>query len=101
MKLQYIGLIGVGLIAALCAMVLIAWTQNNAKPVSDTVDVVVATQDVKALTKITQDMCDIQKIAKHLAPKVFVPDPTSVIGQVVVVPLVKGQVYTQACFAPE
>jgi pilus assembly protein CpaB len=101
MKLQYIGLIGVGLIAALCAMVLIAWTQNNAKPVSDTVDVVVTTADVPALTKITAEMCDIKKMAKGQAPKVAMADPTSVIGQVVLVPLNKGQPYTQQCFAPE
>jgi pilus assembly protein CpaB len=101
MKLQYVGLIGVGIIAALCAMVLIAWTQNNTKPVSDTVDVIVTTQDIKALTKITSEMCEVKKIAKGLAPKVSMGDATGVIGQVVVVPLVKGQVYTQACFAPE
>jgi pilus assembly protein CpaB len=101
MKLQYVGLIGVGLIAALCAMVLLAWTQHAPKQASDTVDVVVATQDVKAMTTLTADMCEVKTIGKHLAPTGFVPDPTVVIGQVTVVPLVKGQPYTQACFAPE
>jgi pilus assembly protein CpaB len=102
MKLQYVGLIGVGLIAALCAMVLLAWTQNNgAKTTSDMVDMVVATRDVPALTVVTSEMCEIKKVSRQLAPKVFVPEPTSVIGQVVVVPVLKGQPYTTQCFAPE
>jgi pilus assembly protein CpaB len=101
MKLQYVGLLGVGLIAAVCAMVLIAFTKNSAKPVSDTVDVIVTTREVPAMTKVTADLCEVKKTAKGQAPNGSIPDPTGVIGQVTVVPMVAGQAYTQACFAPE
>jgi pilus assembly protein CpaB len=102
MKLQYLALLGIGIIAALCATVLLAWSQAE-KPVETVQDasVIVATANISASTRITAEMCEIKQVPKSQAPEGAYSTLEAVIGQVVIADLVAGQPFTQPYFAPQ
>src|SRR4051812_32939914 len=102
MKLQYVGLIGLGLICAVCATLLVMFNRAAAPSVqSDDVEVIVAARDVDPMSKITEEMCEVKKTSRAQAPKSAIGSSTKVVGQVITVKLVKGQPFTDAVFAPE
>ncbi|HYE62914.1 MAG TPA: Flp pilus assembly protein CpaB [Phycisphaerales bacterium] len=101
MKLQYLGLVGLGVICALCATLLVMFNRSAPAAVSDDVDVIVAGKDIEPMTKVTEEMCEVKKISRAQAPKSAIATMTKVVGQVITVKLVKGQPFTEAVFAPE
>jgi pilus assembly protein CpaB len=101
MKLQYVGLIGLGLICAVCATLLVMFNRSTAEVQSDDVEVVVASRDIEPMSKITEDMCETRKTSRAQSPKSAIGSATKVVGQVITVKLVKGQPFTDAVFAPE
>jgi|GEM_PF-2928964 len=101
MKLQYVGLIGLGLICAVCATLLVMFNNSTETVQSDDVEVVVAGRDIDPMSKITEEMCEVRKTSRAQAPKSAIGSATKVVGQVITVKLVKGQPFTDAVFAPE
>ena len=100
MKLQYLGLIGLGLICALCATLLVMFNKSAPAEVVNDVDVVVAARDIEPMSRITEEMLETKKMARAQAPRSAIGSATNVVGQVLTVKLVKGQPFTEAVFAP-
>jgi pilus assembly protein CpaB len=102
MKLQYLGLIGLGLICAFCAALLVAFNKVEPKAgVSEDVELVVAARDIAPMTSITEEMCEVRKVQRGQAPKSTLAALPAVVGHVTTTRLVKGQPFTEAMFAPE
>jgi Ca-activated chloride channel family protein len=73
---------------------------NQAEP---GIEVVVAKESLPASTVITHDLIDRQTVAKSDLPREQgqLISPTQVIGRVLAIPVVEGQVLTESCFVPE
>lgn len=103
MKMQVIGLAGLGLVAALSASVLIGTAGARKQQVqeSNEVSVIIAKAGLPPMTKIDASNVSIKKVARAQAPSGSFTDEVQVVGQVLIVPVVEGQAFTKACFAPE
>jgi pilus assembly protein CpaB len=108
MKWSVVALIFVGLISALCAAVLAAAVRAGGfdaltKPKEDEteIEVVVAAKDLPAMTVIEADAVTTKIIASEEKTETYYTNPLQVIGKVLSVPVVSGQVFTQKNFAAD
>jgi Flp pilus assembly protein CpaB len=103
MKLAVLVLIVLGLLAAGSAAFLFQWVQATQAPREtrpDTVEVVVAQSDLPARTRLTAEHLVLQKVPKTGLPANYLTSPTPVIGNVLKMPLTKGEIVTAAaCIA--
>jgi pilus assembly protein CpaB len=103
MKMQVVGLAGLGLVAALSASVLIGTAGARKQQVqeSNEVSVIIAKAGLPAMSKIDASNVTTKMVAKAQAPAGSFTDEVQVVGQVLIVPVVEGQAFTKGCFAPE
>jgi pilus assembly protein CpaB len=103
MKLQLIGLGALGLVAALSASVLVgaSGARKAQTKESNEIAVVIAKAGLPPMTKIDAAAITTKKVARAQAPAGSFAEEVQVVGQVLIVPMVEGQAFTKACFAPE
>lgn len=105
MRLTVIGLLGLGLFAAICAAVLVAVLRAE-RPIAmgdesaiPEVEVVVAARQMPAMTVIDSASVEMKSIPANEVPAGSIRAATSVVGRVLVQPMVEGQAFTSSAFA--
>ena len=107
MKWQVVGLILLGLVAAVAASVMVGWIQARKNPAGQAADanrkinIVVAQKDLAATQIVGSDAVRMETVRLQEAPKDYLTEPVQVVGRVLTVPLVNGQPFTKTCFAKE
>lgn len=106
MKLRYILLIAVGVFAALCATLLMAGLRGGGKNQVTVVKpkeapIIVAAKPLPAMSVITVDAVKIKMVPSDKVPKGAYATAAQIVGKVLSVPVVEGQVYSPACLAVE
>jgi pilus assembly protein CpaB len=109
MRWQFLGLLLIGVVAAVCAAVLVAslktapvtmqQVQAPAPQAPPEVEIVVATKALDRMTTIKEDMLKTAKVPAEAAPDGAYPSPVALIGKILVAPVVAGQPFTKSCFA--
>jgi pilus assembly protein CpaB len=100
-------LVVLGLVASVCAAVLIAALTNkggNAEAVTTsepTVEVLLASRDLAAMAVIDSTAVTTKKVLKSEAPANALLNPVLVVGKVITDHMVAGQMFTKNCFARE
>lgn len=102
MRWSMAGLMLTGLVAAVCAAVLVASLRAGgatvARPARD-VKVVVAKRSLPAMSVVTDDAVETRTISHATEPAGALSAPLQAIGKVLTVPVTEGQVLTRNCFA--
>src|SRR3954470_22386004 len=109
MRWQFLGLLLIGVVAAVCAAILVA-SLKTAPIVQQTlqapqpaappeVEIVVATRSLGRMTTITEDMLKTAQVPAEAAPEGAYPSRVAVVGKILVAPVVTGQPFTKTCFA--
>ncbi|MBZ0173201.1 MAG: Flp pilus assembly protein CpaB, partial [Phycisphaerales bacterium] len=94
-KWPMIGVLGLGLVASLCAAVLMAamrsggGTADAATPTE--IEVLVARGDLPAMTRLEKDLIGVQLVAVGEKPEGAFGEPVQVLGRVLKTALVEGQ----------
>ncbi len=107
MKWSIVGLFGLGLVAAICAAVLVASMQGDgaqgpaATPEAQDVTLMLAAHDMQAMQTVTEGDISNRAVSPDIAPESALIDPVQVIGRVLIVPVTTGQVLTREHFAPD
>lgn len=108
MKWSVLGLVLVGIVAAVCAAVLVAAIQaggfanlGQGSQSSAPVLVAVATRDLPVMTKLGESDVEVKSVPRSGAPERFYSDPVQVVGKVITFPVRKGQPFVRKDFAPE
>lgn len=111
MRWQLFGLIVVGVVAALCAAILVGSMKNNPAPVMEVsstrgadpakVQMVIAKAAIDRGTFITADMLDTEEVLVSQAPKGFYTHPSQAVGKQLVTPVLNKQPITSASFATD
>jgi Flp pilus assembly protein CpaB len=103
MKFGVVILLILGLVAAACAAVLMGTldigTSRAKQPQS--LEVAMARVSLPAITVITNKHIDIETLSRNELPPGQLVKPSQIIGRVLAVPVVEGQVLTESCFVPE
>ncbi len=106
MKLSTIGLLVAGVLAAVCAAVLVASFRaggegNGRQSGPVEARIVLAAKNLPAMTVVEAD-CIVEKtVLRGQVPPNSFSDPANVTGKVLSLSMVQGQVFTKACFAKE
>lgn len=105
-KWPVIGMIVVGIGAALSAAVLVSGLRVSAAgpagpDAAPEITVIVAAMDLPVARIIDEEAVMTKSIKRSAAPEDALTDPVQVLGKVLDVPLVKGQAVTQSCIARE
>jgi Flp pilus assembly protein CpaB len=103
MKFGVVILLILGLVAAACAAVLMGTldigTSKAKEP--DNLEVAMARVALPAITVITSNHIEVEKLSRNELPPGKLVKPSQIIGRVLSVPVVEGQVLTESCFVPE
>lgn len=103
MKWYTIGLVVVGIVAALCVGVLVMAAQAGAfgkKTVAQApqpVDLVVAAKDLRAMSMIDASCVTTRKVERSDLPPDALSSPSQVIGKVASLQMLEGQPFTKKC----
>ena len=98
------GLVALGVVAAICAAVLVAslqGTPESATPVSQDVNVVVASRDLQAMTVLSDTDVVTRTVKQDLAPAGAFGDAVQVIGKVLTTPVSSGQAISAEAFTTD
>lgn len=104
MKWAIIILVVLGVVAAACASLLVGAMRAGSDESPENpqgVEVSVARRSLQAMTVVTLDDLVKKTVSKNELPKGQVAGPTRVIGRVLSVPVVEGQILTDSCFVSE
>lgn len=108
MKIAVICLVLFGLLAAVCAAVLVAAltlpkgaTVATLSPAEKPVDVLIATTDLEPMTVVDSKSVVTKKVAKSQVPENALLNPVQVVGKILTTRMVAGQSFTKSCFARE
>jgi len=104
MKLGIVILLILGIIAAACAALLVGAMGGGSSAAAKNsagVEVVVAKKSLPAMTVVTVDDFVKQSVSKNELPQGQIFSPARVIGRVLSVPVVEGQVLTESCFVTD
>jgi len=113
MKVAIVGLCFLGVIAAVCAALLVkglrppvivvqnAPSTQPGATAAPQVTVLCAAQDLLPMTVVEGGMVGSQSIPPGEAPKGYLSNTTDVVGKVVKTPMTAGQPYTATCFYEE
>ena len=106
MKWGIIVLLILGIVAAACAAMLIGILRTDSstsasKNSSSKVEVAMARISMPAMTIMALDHVVKEEVAKENLPEGRLSSPSKVIGKVLAVPVVKGQILTDSCFVTE
>jgi len=101
MKWSLVGLVLAGVLVAIFSAVLIAFWRAGAREVqpAPTVQVVLAAKDMPAVSVVDADSIVLTTVPEDRVPENYLSDPVQVVGKVLCTPMVKGQIFTRACFA--
>lgn len=100
MKLSVVLLAVAGVVAALAAAVLMGTlSAPRSEPGGGKTTLLVADRDLPALTVVTEAVISQQEITRSQLPAGGLTSPAQVVGQLLIVPMTKGQAFTSACFA--
>ncbi len=106
MKWSVVGLLGLGVVAALCAAILVAGLSGqrmNGAMVHEEADseitVLVAAKSLPAMAVIDNDMVKSMTMMRSKAPIQSLGSMTDVVGKVLAVPVVEGQPLARSLFA--
>ncbi len=104
-KWPMIGVLGLGLIASLCAAVLMAALKSGGKDgraaAPAQVQVLVAKGDLPAMTRLENDLIEIKMVDRSEKPAGAFGDPVQILGRVLKTGLVEGQPITGASLLVE
>lgn len=101
MKWGVVILLILGVMAAACAALLIGAMGTNSSATAKNpqgVEVVVARKSLPAMTVVTLDDFVKQMVSRNELPQGQVASPARVVGRVLSVQVVEGQVLTESCF---
>ncbi|MBI3835252.1 MAG: Flp pilus assembly protein CpaB [Planctomycetes bacterium] len=106
MKWSIVGLFLVGIAAAVSASVMIATIRVAPAAVAtqrgvEETQIIVASKSMAAMSIVDASSVSLRTIQANGAPKNCLHQPTDVIGKLLLVPIVEGQVFTSAFFADE
>lgn len=107
MKWSIVGLLFLGIVAALCATLLVssllAGVNRRTRPAEAPthVEVMVATRALPAMTMVRAGDVISQKVPVAEASTGYLGSAVQVVGKVLAVPLVEGQAFHKGCFADE
>ena len=104
MKWGIVVLLILGVVAAACAALLVAAMGGGSSAAargSQGLEVVVAKRSLPAMTVVTVDDFVKQKVSRNELPKEQLSSPTRVVGRILSVPVVEGQILTESCFVSE
>ena len=109
MKWSVIGLLLLGVIAAVCVTFMVLSMQPHPEAsVTDAVEapdpevqVLAAAADMKPREVVESDDVVVKNIPSSAAPEGSFSDPVQVVGKVLVVPMTEGQPFKSVCFASE
>lgn len=105
MKCSVVALIVIGLVTALSAAVLVSRLASPPREAAleqdRNVPVVECTKDLERGMVVLREDVQTRSVPLASAPKNGCQDPSQVIGQVLVLPMTKGQAFTETCFAVE
>ena len=101
MKWSLVGLVLAGVLVAIFSAVLIAFWRAGAREVqpAPTVQVVLAAKDMPAVSVVDADSIVLTTVPEDRVPENYLSDPVQVVGKVLCTRMVKGQIFTRACFA--
>ncbi len=100
MKWSIVGLVVVGVVAALLAAMLMGLLRAGARGGgSKEVDIMVATQDLPAMSVVESNSVAVKKVRRSQAPEGFMTDPVQVVGKVLMLAVRQDQAFTESCFA--
>jgi pilus assembly protein CpaB len=109
MRWQFLGLLLIGVVAAVCAAILVASlktapvtqqaVQAPGPQAPPEVKIVVATRALDRMTTIREDMVKETKVPAEAAPEGAYPASVALVGKILVAPVVEGQPFTKNCFA--
>jgi pilus assembly protein CpaB len=105
MKLGIVILLILGVVAAACAAVLMGALSVNPSGSdgnqSESIEVAMAKVSLPAMTVVTLEDINKEMVLRDELPKGQLVSPEQIIGRVLSVPVVEGQVLTEACFVTE
>jgi pilus assembly protein CpaB len=107
MKLAVAGLLFLGVLAALCAAVLVGTLRIGVSPAHASaerdadVTILLAAHDLPAMALITADGVTTKTVPRSKAPQGYLTNPVQVVGKVLAVPVVEGQAFSTSSFAAE
>lgn len=103
MKWSIVGLIAVGLVAAASAAMLVAALRSTPSAqgaqAAAPVDVLVAARPLAAMSLVDSQSVVLRKMLPSAVPLEAMSDPVAVVGKVVRLPMIEGQVFTPASLA--
>ena len=104
MKWGIVILLVLGIVAAACAALLMGAlsvrTSNAEGSESDKIEVAMAKEALPAITVITIDHINTEMVHKDELPPGQLVSPKQIIGRVLAMPVVEGQVLVESCFVP-
>jgi pilus assembly protein CpaB len=108
MKWSIIGLLSLGILAALCASILVGALRANQannntdrEQINPQMAVLVAKQDIPAAKIVESEDVLKRTVSSDQLPENYLADPAQVVGKVLRAPMVEGQVFRKSCFAEE
>ena len=103
MKWPIVGLLFLGLVAALCAAILVTMYGFGGSKDKAPQDVIigVAKEDIPATTRLSEEMFEMKAVPATDLKEGFVKDSTLAAGRVLIRSLEKGQQISKQDFAPE
>jgi len=104
MKWPIVALLLLGVLAAVCAAILIGTLRSGASPeknLSEETDVMLATRSLPAMSVVISQYVKKNTVPRDKLPAGYLTSPAQVIGRVLAVPVVEGQVLTQSCLVTE
>ena len=104
MKWGIIVLVILGIAAAVCAAILVGILRSDSstdEDLSQDVEVAMAKTSLPAMTVVTLDDIIKETVSEDDLPEGRLSSPARVIGRVLSVPVVEGQILTNSCFITE
>ena len=108
MKWSIFGLLLMGAVAAVCTAVLVASlrvtpqvAQSVEKAPAEEIEILIAAKAMPAMTVVDAKSVAMSTVPVEHAPDGHLVNAVEVVGKLLSVPVVEGQVFTRACFATE
>jgi pilus assembly protein CpaB len=102
MKFTIASLVFLGFIAAICVVLLVNVLRvDTVKAKSNSNQLIMATQDLPAMSVLTFSAIELNAADGKEIPKDAYTNPAEVVGKILAVPVVQGQVLTKPCFVSD
>lgn len=103
MRLSIVGLLLFGVVAAVCAALLVASLRASARPPPNArhIEFLVAASDLPRSKILDPNSISAKTVPITEAPEGCMTNTVQVIGKVLAVPMLEGQPFTESCFASE